>query len=312
MQKKVLITGATGFVGSHLVSYLSSKKDYSLFGTFFSKNDTNNKDVVLKRVDLTNKEEASSFINSLKPDLVFHLAGISAASESFENPQKVIVTNSLVQLNILEALKSSNTKILSISSSAIYGFVEKDDLPIDEETSFKPANSYAVSKITQDYLAFQYFTSYGLGIIRVRPFNHIGPGQSPHSVVSSFARKIALIEKEETEPILKVGNLAAKRDFTDVRDIVRAYDLAINMGKEGDVYNLGSGISYEIGYILEKFLSFSKLPIKVEKDESLFRPSDEPELVCDNRKFVNLTSWKPQISLEKSLKDTLDYWRNRV
>jgi len=315
MQKKVLITGVSGFVGSHLVSYLSSNKEYSLFGTFFSAKETTfNKDLTLTKVDLTNSNEVLSFLDSIKPDLVFHLAGLSAPSLSFKDPQKVITTNALVQINILEGLKNSNkdARILSVTSADIYGIVKKEDLPIDEETPFRPANPYAVSKITQDYLAFQYFTSYGLQIIRVRPFNHIGPGQSPDFVVSSFAKKIATIEKGKIEPVMLVGNLEAKRDFTDVRDIVTAYEQAINKGKAGEAYNIGSGVSHKISEILEKLISLSNVKITIEQDPKLLRPSDEPELVCDNRKFVNLTSWKPQISLEKSLKDTLDYWRNKV
>ena len=181
---------------------------------------------------------------------------------------------------------------------------------MDENTAFRPTNTYAVSKIAQDFLGLQYYISYRLKIIRVRPFNHIGPRQSAGFVVSDFAKKIADIEKGRMDPILRVGNLQAKRDFTDVRDMVRAYNFLIEKGEFGEVYNIGSGVSYSISEILDILLSFSKIKIKVEIDHSLLRPEDAQDRLCDNKKFVELTDWKPSIPIEKSLKDTLDYWRN--
>ena len=189
--------------------------------------------------------------------------------------------------------------------------VAKENLPIDEETPFNPTNPYAVSKLAQDYLGLQYFHSDNLKIVRARPFNHVGPRQSPDFVVSGFAKRIAEAEKSGQSK-MKVGNLNSRRDFTDVRDMVIAYRLALEKGEIGEVYNLGSGKSFEIKTILEKLLDLSTVKIQPEEDPSLMRPSDNPDHVCDSSKFRNLTGWNPQIPIEKTLQDTLDYWRKQV
>jgi GDP-4-dehydro-6-deoxy-D-mannose reductase len=205
-----------------------------------------------------------------------------------------------------------NSKTLVVASAEVYGSVKKEDLPMNEETSLNPTNPYAVSKLAQDFLGRQYFLSYGLKAVRVRPFNHVGPGQAPIFVVSAFAQKIVEIEKGKRKPILPVGNLEARRDFTDVRDVVKAYSLLMEKGEFGEVYNIGSGVSYKISQILEMLLSFSSAKITINVDKSLFRPIDDPELVCDPLKINKLTGWKPEIPIEKTLKDTLDYWRNII
>lgn len=317
--KKALITGVSGFAGGFLAEYLLSKKTFNVLGTYLSENQLENishlqNKIALKKVDLLDLNLTFNLIKSSKPDFIFHLAAHTSPSESFEKPALILTNNITAQLNILEAVRKSNInpKILIISSADVYGLVDKEDLPIDEETPLRPVSPYAVSKITQDFLGFQYFLSYGLKIIRVRPFNHIGPRQSPRFVVSLFAKQIAEIEKGKKEPVLFVGNLSSRRDFTDVRDMVSAYSLAIEKGSLGDVYNIGNGTSHQISEILQKLLSLSAKKIKVEVDKNLFRPKDEPELRCDRSKFTNKTGWKPRISLDKTLKDTLDYWRNLV
>ncbi len=317
--KKVLITGATGFAGSFLSEYLVSQK-ISVIGTYLTQESLVNVENIrgklnLFKLNLLNTNKVYDLIKRLRPDSIFHLAGLSSPKESFDNPAKTIEENIKTQVNILEAVKRENlvnSKILIVSSAEIYGNVKKEDLPIDEDTQFMPTNSYAVSKIAQDFLGLEYFLSYGLKIIRVRPFNHIGPRQSPNFVVASFAKKIAEIEKKKRQPILTVGNLESKRDFTDVRDMIKAYVLAVDKGEEGDVYNLGSGKSYKISEILERCLSKTQEKITVKIDASLLMPSDNPELVCDRTKFTNLTGWKPKIHLDTTLKETLDYWRNII
>ena len=251
----------------------------------------------------------------MNPDLVFHFAALSYTGSSFTTPLLTIKNNVAAQMNVLSGIKDNNlfdTKVLVVSSGEIYGLVRKHDLPIDEETKFMPTSPYAVSKIAQDFLGLQYFLSYNLKIIRVRPFNHIGPRQSPSFVVASIARKVAEIEKGKRKPVISVGNLSAKRDFTDVRDMVRAYTLAIEKGKFGDVYNIGSERSYKISEVLDNLLKLSKVKIKVSVDKNLLRPVDIPELLCDATKFKKLTSWKPEIDINTTLKDTLDYWRSIV
>ena len=185
-----------------------------------------------------------------------------------------------------------------------------EQLPIDELTPFNPENPYSVSKITQDYLGLTYFHAYKMQIVRVRPFNHIGPRLSPDIAISRFAKSIVEIELGKKEPVLRVGNLTTKRDFTDVRDIVRGYKLAIDQGEAGDVYNLGSGISFTMEEMLHKLIGLSTVQPRIETDPSLLRPSDLPDLRANAQKFMDKTGWKPEIPIEKTLQDTLNYWRS--
>lgn len=317
MQKKVLITGITGFAGSYLAESLCKKETYQVFGTYLSDESLRNvsafkNSLHLSKIDLTERKQVYEVIAQIKPDFVYHLAALTSPGDSFKNPTETITNNVTLEVNILEAIKEAkllNTKIMITSSAYVYGAVSSKELPIDENTSFHPTNPYAVSKITQDYLGLQYFITYKMPIVRVRPFNHIGPRQSPSFVVASFAKKIAEIEKKGKESVLYVGNIETKRDFTDVRDMVKAYELALEKGEIGDVYNIGSGKSYKISKILEKLLSFSKTKITVQVDESLFRLSETLDLVCDSTKFRKKTGWKPEIFIDKTLKETLDYWR---
>ncbi len=320
MQKKVLITGASGFVGYHLIKYLIDKGNEKIYGTYLEDsskerlNEFKNK-LTLEKIDLSKKSDVYSLIEKIKPDKIYHLAAFTVPSLSFDSPLEVITNNVSSQLNILESLRKQKlfkTRVLIISSADVYGKVKKEDIPIDEQTPLNPVNPYAVSKIAQDFLGLQYFLAYGIEIVRVRPFNHIGPGQGPNFVVAAFSKKIAEIEKGKRENVLTVGNLEAKRDFTDVGDMVRAYDLILEKGKIGDVYNIGSGKAYKIKDILDKLLSFSKKEIKVEIDKTLFRPIDEPELRCDYQKIKKLTNWEPLIPINKTLGETLDYWRNII
>ncbi len=318
--KKALITGTTGFAGSFLAELLVLGKKTNITGTYLTEDSLVNiknvrEKINLVKLNLLDADKVRDLIREVKPDLIFHLAGFTSPKDSFDNPAKSIEENIKTQLSVLEAVRKEdlqNTRILIISSAEIYGSVKKKDLPIDEDTQLIPTNPYAVSKIAQDFLGLQYFLSYKLKIIRVRPFNHIGPRQSPNFVVAAFAKKIAEIEKEKRKPVITVGNLESKRDFTDVRDMVYAYSLAIELGKEGDVYNLGYGKSYKISDILKKLLSLSKKKIAIKIDPSLFMPSDNPELVCERTKFTTLSGWKPRIPIDVTLKETLDYWRHIV
>lgn len=312
--KKVLITGVSGFAGSFLAEELLSK-DFDIYGTYlFDKslsNLTSLKDKLnLVKLDLLDENQVLEEVRKIAPDVVFHLAAIAATSKSFNNPSEIFTNNVTSQLNLLEAIRKLelNPKILVVSSAEVYGAVASENLPIDEKTPLLPSNTYAVSKLSQDFLGLQYFLTYKMDIVRVRPFNHIGPRQSPNFVVSDFAKKIVDVEKGKAN-LVKVGNLETKRDFTDVRDMVKAYRLSLESGVAGDVYNLGSGKSYLISEILDKLIKLSKKEIKVERDESLLRPSDNPELICDYSKFHTLTGWKPEVDIDKTLRDTLEYWR---
>lgn len=317
---KALITGISGFAGSFLAEHLISQKTYSVIGTYLSSNSLKNvasikEKIKLVQLDLTNKENIYQLIEKERPDAIFHLAALPAVGESFDRPAETIINNVVAQVHILEAIRKAeifDCRILVVSSADVYGKVAKEDLPIDEETQFYPGSAYAVSKVTQDFLGLQYFLSYNMKVVRARPFNHIGPRQSVGFVVADFAQKIAKIEKGLQEPLLMVGNLEPRRDFTDVRDMVRAYHLLLEQGEVGEAYNIGSGKAYKISEILDTLLELSHAKITVKKDPTLFRPQDSLDRVCDNRKFVKLTAWKPQIPIRQTLQDTLDYWREIV
>lgn len=312
--KKVLITGATGFVGKHLTDYLFQKSELELYGTSLSESDKNEK-IHIKKIDLTDLNQVKNLINEIKPDYVYNLAALTSPAESFKNPAPVVLSNIGIQINLLNALKDAglmDTRTLIVSSSEVYGMVEEKDLPIDEETPMRPVSPYAVSKIAQDFMGLQYNLSYKMDIVRVRPFNHTGPGQTPVFVIPAFAKQIAQIEKGIQEAVISVGNLSSKRDFTDVRDIVQGYQLLTEKGVGGEAYNIGSGKSVAIKYLLDTLLSMSKESIEVRQDPERLLPVEIPSVYCDNSKINSLTGWKPEISIEKTLKDTLDYWRSVV
>ena len=314
--KKAFITGVSGFAGSYLSEHLL-KKGYAVSGTYLNEESLKvlpNKDKLrLHGLNLLDEDKTLGLIESERPDYLFHLAALISPKASFDNPKETFVNNICAEINILEAVKKCGlqTRILIVSSGEVYGLVSKKDLPIDEETPYNPTNPYAVSKLSQDFLGLQYFLSHKLKVIRVRPFNHSGPRQSSAFVISAFAKGIAEIEKGKRK-VLNVGNIKSKRDFSDVRDMVKAYALAIEKGKEGQVYNLGGGKSFAISQVLEMLINLSHVKIEVREDPALMAPSDNPELVCDYSKFSKLTGWIPKIPIEKTLKDTLDYWREIV
>ncbi|OGH06427.1 MAG: hypothetical protein A2W22_06510 [Candidatus Levybacteria bacterium RBG_16_35_11] len=324
--KKTLITGASGFVGKHLIELLLKEnkqvcfsQNNQIFGTYLDPKSIDSLSIFkdklnLAKIDLKDEKGVFSLIEEIKPDFIFHLAAFTSPAESFNDPKETIVNNILTELNILEALRKlslSNTRILITSSADIYGKVKKENLPINEDCPLNPTDPYAVSKIAQDFLALQYFNAYGLKTIRTRAFNHVGPGQSPNFVVSAFAKKIAQLEKGLHNEIT-VGNLEAKRDFTDVRDMVQAYAQIIEKGEPGEVYNIGSGISIKISELLENLTKLVNKKITISIDKKLFRPVDNPELVCDATKIGKTINWRPEIPLNKTLEDTLNYWRNQI
>lgn len=314
--KSAFITGVTGFAGSFLAEHLI-KQGVAIHGVVRSTEGRNiehiKNHVTLHQVDLQDTYALTNLIDKLKPDTIYHLAALTSPAESFKKPLEVFTNNISLEISLLEAVKktSPHTKVLITSSAEVYGAANPDELPLNETASLRPTSPYAVSKIAQDYLALQYHLSHKLNIYRVRPFNHIGPRQTPSFVVAAFASQIAEIEKGKKDAVIKVGNLDARRDFTDVRDMVKAYSLILEKGIPGEVYNVGSGASYKIADILTMLLSYSEFDITVEKDTEKVRPSDIPDIICDNTKINNL-GWTSEIALEQTLKDTLGYWRNIV
>jgi GDP-4-dehydro-6-deoxy-D-mannose reductase len=264
--------------------------------------------------DLRDRNNVHSLVGELKPDYIFHLAAQSFVPTSFADPWHTLENNIQSQLNLLEAVRGSGREVwfLVIGSNEEYGAPEPDELPQTEQSPLRPNNPYAVSKVAQDFLGLQYHLAYGMAVVRVRPFNHTGPGQSPRFVVPAFASQIARIEVGLQEPVIRVGNLATSRDFVDVRDIVRAYHLAITKGAPGEVYNLASGEPRSIPALLGTLRSYSTAEIRIERDPERYRPVDVPTVYGSADRFRRRTGWKPRIPFEQTLQDTLAYWREQA
>ena len=308
--KKVLVTGIDGFVARYLYDYLL-KSGYDVYGTTINEIYTNDKIKIFK-MNLLNAENVNNVIKNIKPNMIFHLAGQSAVGISWQKPVVTIDINVNGTLNLLEAVKNNNInpKILIVGSSDQYGIIKPEDCPIKETQLQIPQSPYGISKKTQEELGKLYVKAYKMNIIFVRAFNHIGAGQGENFVIPDFASKIVKIEKG-ADPILKVGNLDTWRDFTDVRDIVKGYLMLLKNGKVGESYNIGSGNVIKVKDILKKLISLSYKEIKVEIDKEKFRPVDVPIVQCDNSKIKKDTGWNPEIFIDETLKDVLEYWRGK-
>ena len=311
---KVLITGIAGFVGSHLAERLSGKAE--VWGTYIGADLSNLEGVGahLVECDLLDADKVRETIREIMPDKVFHLAAQSLPSASFLDPSRTLKVNIFSSLNIFEAMVEyvPGATLLNIGSGDEYGEVDAASLPVKETAELKPLNPYAVSKVTQDLLAFQYAKSKGLKAVRCRPFNHYGPRQADTFVCSSFARQIAGIEAGVIkERVLKVGNLDAAKDFLYVGDVVRAYELLIEKGAHGSVYNVCSGYAVKIRTILDTLLSISGERIELVQDMDKKRPTDTVALYGDRGRLTAL-GWEPAFSLEDGLRELLVYWRKRV
>lgn len=315
--KKALITGIAGFAGSHLAEFLL-EKNFKVYGLVHPKHSIENvshlkNKLSLYPVDILNKNAVEKKIKEVNTDYIFHLAAFSSPAQSFESPEQTLKNNIFGELYLLEALSQlkSDARILVIGSADEYGEVNENQLPLKETSQLSPISPYAVSKVVQDLLGYVYHLHNRLNIVRVRPFNHIGPRQSPNFVVSAFAAQIASLEKAGGGT-MKVGDLDSWRDFTDVRDIVRAYYLALLKGEVGDVYNIGSGKLQKIGDILKTLLSLAKVKINIKKTQNLIRKTDIKKILPDISKFKKQTGWSAQIPLEKTLFDTIEYERTKL
>jgi GDP-4-dehydro-6-deoxy-D-mannose reductase len=314
---KALITGISGFVGSHLAEYLLARTDWRVAGTVYGpyRNISEIRDrLELYPAELSRLPVVEFILDQARPDVIFHLAAIAATGLSWRDPATTLHVNVGMQANILQAVVnlSLDSRVLVIGSSEEYGAALASQAPIDEDTPFRPLNPYAVSKVAQDMLGLQYHLSHGLDTVRVRPFNHIGPRQGLGFVVPDFASQVARIEAGLSDPVMRVGNLEAQRDFTDVRDVVRAYHQLALSGQSGEVYHVGSGRAHAVQEILDSFLSQSTVPIRVEPDPERVRPSDIPSIVCDYGRLHACTGWEPTIPFAQSLAQVLDDWRTRI
>jgi len=317
-QKVALITGVTGFAGSHLCELLF-KENVEVHGIQRWRSKSENiehiKDKInLHEADLLDAHSLYKVIDEVRPNYIFHLAAQSYVQSSWASPANTLEVNIIGSVHLFEAVIKSGLDItIQIAcSSEEYGKVLPNELPIKETNPLRPLSPYAVSKLAMDYLGYQYYESYGLKIIRTRGFNHTGPRRGDVFAESTFAKQIAEIEQGKKDPVVLVGNLEAVRDYTDVRDMVRAYYLAVQKCQPGEVYNIASGRGWKISEVLNLLLSMSKVKIKIVRDEERMRPSDVEVLIGDASKFYKQTGWRPQIPFTKTMEDLLNYWRERV
>ncbi len=321
----ILITGITGFAGSHLADYLlAHHPGVQIHGTKRWRSDDRNIRHLAGRIslhdcDIKDAHNVYEVVSRVRPDQIFHLAAQSFVPTSWESPAETLSINIIGQANLLEAVRKLKTAtynpVIQIAcSSEEYGLVTAEEAPIRETNPLRPLSPYAVSKVGQDYLGYQYFKSYGLLIVRTRAFNHSGPRRGDVFVDSNFAHQVAAIERGLQPPQIKVGNLTAVRDFTDVRDVVAAYWLAAQRGEPGEVYNIASGTGVSIQQVLDRLLELSTVgSISIVHDPARQRPSDVPLLVGDATKFRQRTGWIPTHGyLTTTLPDTLAYWREQL
>lgn len=316
---RVLITGFTGFVGSHLADHLLERGDCEVFGLYRWRSRMENVAHLIDRVHLVEGDiaDASAVRRAVKiarPDWIFHLAAQSFVPTSWTSPGETLSVNVSGQVNLFEAVRDLelSPRIQLACSSEEYGLVHEHELPITEESPLRPLSPYAVSKVSQDLMGYQYHQSYGLDVVRTRGFNHTGPRRGRVFVCSNFAHQVASIERGMQDAVIRVGNLEARRDFTDVRDMVRGYVAALEKGASGEVYNVCRGKSVSIQTVLDMLLDMSSLAVKVEQDPERMRPSDVPVLEGSPARFHAATGWEPRIPFEQTLRDILDYWRDRL
>lgn len=309
---KALIIGAAGFVGNHLINQLKEEGKWQIAVTKMLFEKIEDAEIEVFDLDILNKKDILDLLNKIRPDYIFHLAAQSSVAVSWSNPGLTIDVNIKGSINVLDAVRELDYKprILLIGSSEEYGYVRKEEIPINEENVIRPSNIYAVTKATQNMIGRIYAEAYQMNVIMVRAFNHIGPNQSPQFVVADFCKQVVEIELGLKQPILSVGNLSAFRDFTDVRDVVCAYTKLVEFGNVGQTYNVGSGQAVSIDDILKMIIRQSKVEIKTEINMDKFRPTDVPIIEADVTKIYHHLKWKKQIPLEQTISDTLNYWRS--
>jgi GDP-4-dehydro-6-deoxy-D-mannose reductase len=314
---KALITGITGFAGGHLAAHLLARGDVEVYGVAHAMGygvGHLERPVPVVIADLREAQVVEDVVLDVRPDHIYHLAAQANVPAAWRAPWETFENNVRPELNMLELIvrEGLEARLLVVASNEVYGSVSADRLPVDEEAGLEPVNPYGVSKVVQDLLGRQYYLSHGIDVIRARAFNHVGARQSPSFVVAAFARQIAEAEEGLGEAVVRVGNLEAARDFTDVEDVVRAYALLMERGRSGEAYNVGSGRSRTVGSVLEKLLEMSEVEVEVEQDVCRMRPTDVAEVYGDTRKLREETGWEPRVAFEESLRRVLVYWREEV
>ncbi len=313
-QPTILVTGGTGFAGTHLLRSLLQHGYTHVYSTCFSPVQEKNRILPADHYlpgDLRDAGVVDTIIKSVRPDWVFHLAAFAYVGKSFSYGEDVLTNNILLTLHVLESIMRyvPGARVLSIGSAEEYGYSLRTT-PLDEQTPLNPVNPYGVSKVAQDLLAASFALSRKTAVIRARPFNHIGTGQSGDFAIPAFAQQIVAIENGEQE-VLHVGNLSGIRDFTSVADMVEAYIVLLTKGDVGQVYNIGSGVGVVMSDVVTQMISYAKKPISKVTDPDRLRPLDVPCLIADNRKIAAL-GWKPKVLLQTELENVLNEWRLKV
>jgi len=310
---RVLTTGATGFVGRHLTEALRAR-GYTLYGTSYPEEPGASDEKEVVRLDVRKEKEISDFVRTCRPDWVFHLAAVSNVGDSWKRRKETLETNIIGTLNLVEAVRkhAPRARFLFVSSSDVYGLPGENGRLLEEDDDVRAQNPYAYSKLCGENLCDFYVRVENLDAVIARAFPHTGPGQNPLFVCSDWARQIALIEKGEGEPEILVGDISVARDFTDVRDVVRAYLLLMEKGEAGEVYNVCSGKAWSLEEVLHRLISLSPMSIRVRVDPRKLRRADIPVLVGENRKIRERTGWAPDTPFEKTLRELLEYWRRTL
>jgi GDP-4-dehydro-6-deoxy-D-mannose reductase len=317
---RILVTGCTGFAGGYLVEELVGRPDNSVYGVSRrpekagSLSDLQGKLAALLECNLADRHAIETALREVRPEAVYHLAGYAQVGRSFQEADDAWDANLTATRNLYEAVIrwGGKPRILAVGSGLVYGEARSSDGLTNESSPLRPVSPYAASKAAADLVGFQYGQSNRLEIVRARPFNHIGPRQSPEFAVAHFARQIALIEHGLQPPLLETGDLTPRRDLTDVRDMVRAYALLGEHGKSGDVYNIGTGAVHSMQAVLDRLLALARVKIEVRQAANLMRASDPAALRADATKLRQDTGWAPRYSLDQTLADILEYWRTVI
>ena len=316
--KKYLITGYSGFVSHHFLNYLESRQEAcSVLGVdinepVFDIHSYKYVQNTFKKINLLDKAEVDEILQSYLPDYILHLASYSSVANSWKNPVMSFVNNTNIFLNLADQVRLENLscRILSIGSSEEYGKVNTESLPLHEQLPTNPVSPYAVARVSQEMLSQIYAKSYGLDIVLTRSFNHIGPEQSEVFAISSFAKKMIDIKYHPSaNKTITVGDIDIIRDFVDVRDVVKAYFLLLQNGEKGEIYNICSGMGISLKNVLEKMMAILQIDLEIVVDKQLIRPADNQIIIGSNSKIKKKIGWQPEITLEKSLIDLLDYWQ---
>jgi len=311
---KAMIIGAAGFVGPYLAEAVRKNMGCDVVATKLPHESVEIPCARIINLNILDPDQLSQILASERPDYIFHLAAQSSVALSWKKPELTVDINIKGAIHLLDTIRTLDykPKVLMIGSGEEYGHIEAGAVPIRETAALHPGNVYAVTKACQNMMATIYAEAYGLDTVLTRSFNHIGPKQLPQFVVADFCSQVVRVEKGLQEPVIRVGNLSARRDFTDVRDVVRAYTMLIQKGRRGETYNVGSGHAVEIREILDLIIAKSTAKIRVEVDPAKLRPVDVPVIEADTTKIFRDTGWKPEISISQTIDETLGYWRNQL